>query len=246
MTVLDTARRSAASATTSFLYRVDGSASWKVGTSHIIVSVSGPIEVNKRDELPDVATVEIVVRPDTGVTSTREQFLQDRIRKVFATVIVLDLHPRTLIQIVVQIVQSGDSKMLNTMTLSASINATYMALLDAGVPVRSTVSATSIIYYKTQADEVSSWPGGVGVLIDPSRTELERIEQDIMSVHTVAYELKGGKIERLVLSESVGSFTEDQVLEAYDSAAKICQSTNETMREAVINGVQQKSRWRET
>ncbi|KAK9240211.1 ribosomal protein S5 domain 2-type protein [Lipomyces kononenkoae] len=241
MTVQDIVRPSAASAKTSFLYRVDGSASWTVGTANVIVSVSGPIEVNKREELPDVATVEIVVRPGTGVTSTREQFLQDRIRKVFAPVIVLDLHPRTLIQIVVQIVQSGDTKMLNTMTLSASINATYMALLDAGVPVRSTVSATSIIYYKTQAQTSKA-----AVLIDPTRTELERIEKDILSVHTVAYELKGGKIERLLLTESVGSFTEDQVFECYDSAAKICESTNETMREAVINGVQRKSRWRET
>ncbi|KAK9331328.1 ribosomal protein S5 domain 2-type protein [Lipomyces starkeyi] len=242
MTVLDITRPSPASAITSFLYRVDGSASWKIGTAYVVASVSGPMEVNKRDELPDVATLEIVVRPDVGVTSTREQFLQDRIRRVVAPVIALELLPRTLIQIVVQIVQSGDTKILNTITLSASINATYMALLDAGVPLRSTVSATSIIYYTAATSDASK----TNVLIDPTRAELEKIEKDIASVHTIAYELKGGKIERLLLSESVGSFTEDQVFECYDTAANICEETNRTMREAVTKSVQQKSRWRET
>ncbi|KAJ8103857.1 ribosomal protein S5 domain 2-type protein [Lipomyces tetrasporus] len=242
MTVLGPAQRSPATATTAFLYRVDGSASWTVGTAHIIVSVSGPMEVNKRDELPDIATLEIVVRPDVGVASTREQFLQDRIRRVVGPVIALELHPRTLIQIVVQIVQSGDTKTLNTIALSASINATYMALLDAGVPVRSTVSATSIVCYGT-----SSIQGGLttGVLIDPTRPELEKIEKDITSVHTIAYELKGGQIERLLLSESVGTFTEDEVFECYDTAAKVCEETNGTMREAVTKSVQQKGGWRD-
>ncbi|KAK9322409.1 hypothetical protein V1517DRAFT_260322 [Lipomyces orientalis] len=201
------------------------------------------MEVNKRDELPDVATLEIVVRPDVGVASTREQFLQDRIRRVVGPVIALELHPRTLIQIVVQIVQSGDTKALNTIALSASINATYMALLDAGVPLRSTVSATSIVCYATSSTQAALTTGGV--LIDPTRPELEKIEKDITSVHTIAYELKGGQMERLLLSESVGSFTEDEVFECYDAAAKVCEETNRTMREAVTKSVQQKGRWRD-
>lgn len=55
-------------ASASFLFRADGSASWQVGNAHLIASVSGPMEVSKRDEQPTVATLEVTVRPDIGVS----------------------------------------------------------------------------------------------------------------------------------------------------------------------------------
>lgn len=53
----------------SFLPRSDGSASFSQGRTSVIASVNGPMEVRIRDELPQEAYVEVIVRPAIGVTS---------------------------------------------------------------------------------------------------------------------------------------------------------------------------------
>ncbi|KAK7203126.1 ribosomal protein S5 domain 2-type protein, partial [Myxozyma melibiosi] len=180
--------------TTSFLFRADGSASWKVGSAHLLASVSGPMEVSKRDEEPTTAALEVVLRPDVGLSSPREQYLQDRIRKALTPVIILDLNPRTLIQLVIQIVESGDLQTHNRIALAAAINAAYLALLDAGIPMRST--------------------------------------------------LKGGAVERLLMSENSGMFSTERLFECYEIAAKVCVETNGVMREVVAKGVERLDTWR--
>ncbi|KAK9479037.1 ribosomal protein S5 domain 2-type protein [Lipomyces japonicus] len=228
-----------ASTKTALLFRADGSASWKVGNAHLIASVSGPLEVLKKDEQPTVATIELVVRPHIGVTSTTEQYIQDRIRKVISPLIILELHPRTLIQIVIQIIQSGDLRKMNTLALSAGINATYMALLDGGIPLRSTVSACSLIHVQQQ-------DGSNLILVDPNLKELQSHQDNIRSVHTFAYEIKTGKIERLLLSESTGKFTSEELFDFYDRAADICVRTNLVMRRSIIATAEKQNRWKET
>lgn len=56
-----------ASAALSTLYRADGSASYTNNGLSVIASVNGPIEVQRRDELPEEATIDVVVRPASGV-----------------------------------------------------------------------------------------------------------------------------------------------------------------------------------
>lgn len=55
---------------TSLLKQVDGSASWKQGGTTVIASVTGPIEAKSRDEVPTAATLDLVVRPAIGLSST--------------------------------------------------------------------------------------------------------------------------------------------------------------------------------
>lgn len=57
----------AISATLSLLPRADGSATFKCGLTSAIASVSGPMEVRPRDELPDKTFIEVIVRPAVGV-----------------------------------------------------------------------------------------------------------------------------------------------------------------------------------
>lgn len=56
-----------ASAVLSTLYRADGSATYKSNGSSVIASVNGPIEVQRRDELPEEAAIDVAARPATGV-----------------------------------------------------------------------------------------------------------------------------------------------------------------------------------
>lgn len=53
----------------SHLHRADGSATYTYNGYCIIGAVNGPIEVQRRDELPEEATVEVNVRPAAGVGS---------------------------------------------------------------------------------------------------------------------------------------------------------------------------------
>jgi exosome complex component RRP46 len=54
----------------SHLHRADGSATYTHNGYSIIGAVNGPIEVLRKDEMPEEATVEVNVRPAIGVGST--------------------------------------------------------------------------------------------------------------------------------------------------------------------------------
>lgn len=54
-------------ATLSPLHRADGSATFSENGYTVIGAVNGPIEVQRRDELPEEATVDVIVRPAAGV-----------------------------------------------------------------------------------------------------------------------------------------------------------------------------------
>ena len=49
------------------LRRADGSATHSAHGFSVIAAVNGPVEVQRRDELPEEATVDVVVRPAAGV-----------------------------------------------------------------------------------------------------------------------------------------------------------------------------------
>lgn len=51
----------------SHLHRADGSATFSQNGYTVIGSVNGPIEVQRRDELPEEAAVDVIVRPAVGV-----------------------------------------------------------------------------------------------------------------------------------------------------------------------------------
>jgi len=55
------------SASLSTLKRANGSATYSQGGYKIICAVNGPIEVQRRDEIPDQAAIEVNVRPVSGV-----------------------------------------------------------------------------------------------------------------------------------------------------------------------------------
>lgn len=119
-------------------------------------SVSGPIEVQIRDEKLDEATVEVVVRPAKGVPSTKERLMESILRSAFEPVILGGMMPRTLVQIVIQILKDDGS------VLAAAVNAITVALLDAGIPMKHMVAAITVTI--DQNDEL---------VLDPTAVELE-------------------------------------------------------------------------
>ena len=51
------------------LHRADGSATASANGYTVVGAVNGPLEVQRRDELPEEATIEVNIRPATGVAS---------------------------------------------------------------------------------------------------------------------------------------------------------------------------------
>jgi exosome complex component RRP46 len=49
------------------LHHADGSAAYSANGYSVLAAVTGPIEVQRRDELPEEAAVDILVRPAGGV-----------------------------------------------------------------------------------------------------------------------------------------------------------------------------------
>jgi exosome complex component RRP46 len=59
------------SAVLSSIYGTDGSVTFSQNGYTIIGAVNGPIEVQRRDELPEEASIDVIVRPAAGVAGTR-------------------------------------------------------------------------------------------------------------------------------------------------------------------------------
>lgn len=51
----------------STLHRADGSATFSQNGYTVIGSVNGPIEVQRRDELPEEAVIDVTIRPAAGI-----------------------------------------------------------------------------------------------------------------------------------------------------------------------------------
>ncbi|KAG0231861.1 Exosome component 5 [Actinomortierella wolfii] len=209
------------------LNRADGSAQFDFGGTSVLCSVVGPAEVKIRDEKLDKATLEVVARPLIGVPGVKDKTIEQNIRETLEPLVLSGLHPRTLLQIVVQTMKDDGC------VLSTAFNAVILALIDAGVPLNSILgSVTCIVDSKTNQ-----------ILLDPTREELAQAK----STHVFVFDNKapqksesetvtvdGDPVEGHVLfCESTGVFTETEYLECYQACYRGVQTVHGFIRTAV-------------
>ena len=123
------------------LNRADGSAEFSKTGYSVVAAVNGPIEVQRRDEIPEEAAVDVVVRPAAGVggfdqlrillqttkfadvgLGLRERHLESIIQNTLRNIILVSAHPRTLIQVTLQIVSSpADDSVTGSLPQAASV-----------------------------------------------------------------------------------------------------------------------------
>jgi len=152
------------------LSRADGSARFGFGNTQVLASVSGPIEVRLASELPSRAALEIVVRPLVGFPGTCEKLFGKRLRQVLEQMLLLNHHPRTLVQLVLQSLSSHPStgSTINGSVAAAFINAASLSLLHASsVPMQGVICAAAV-----GKERIS---GNLVLDPDPLRTDLESI-----------------------------------------------------------------------
>lgn len=129
------------------LRNADGSALIEQGKNKIIVAVYGPREVHpKHQMLPDKAIIRVkyhmapfsVPERKSPAPSRREIELSKVIREALEPAILLEMFPRTAIDVFIEVLQADGG------TRCASITAAAVALADAGIPMRDLVAAIAV------------------------------------------------------------------------------------------------------
>lgn len=207
----------------------DGSSEWRVETEtlpdiRLISSVNGPLEVKYRDELPTQASVELIIRPATGLPTFREVWLQDRVFKCIDAIMLRDAIPRSLVQVVIQVLEGRDL----WRELSGCINVLSLALVSAGIPLKALVAAVTV------------WTDDVHAS--------ERPFQDAQAQHTIAFKFSNGPdelVQELTFCESNGSFSWQILRKAIELAESLTNSIYRSMRESVGEEAQDRFVWKE-
>ncbi|KAL1646262.1 exosome non-catalytic core subunit rrp46 [Didymella pomorum] len=219
--------------TLTHLNRADGSATYTHNGYAIIGAVNGPIEVQRRDEQPEEATLEVNVRPSAGVGSKhivlwpvrkdfidpyvapRERHLETLLYNTLRSIILTRLIPRTLVQITLQVrslPEEDSSAGVNTSLtlLPHLLHTAFLSLLSASIPLSTTLTSVLVAYPSSTAK--SSTP-----LLTPTANELLRAKP-IRSTHVFAF--SGDR--RLLLNESDGKFSYEEWEEACEMAEEAC------------------------
>lgn len=212
-------------ASTGILSQVDGSSQVECQDTKVLCSVSGPIEPKARQELPTQLALEVIVRPAKGVPSTREKLIEDKLRAVLTPIISLYQYPRQLCQITCQVLESGENEYeFSIKELSACINSSFLALIDAGISLNSTVASVPLAILENK------------VIVNPTNEQLLKSQ----SVHILALELvNGGKlVKNVLLLDSNGDFREEELFKVLSKGEQECLLLAQELRKVIDKKVQ--------
>lgn len=88
------------------LHRADGSATYISPNGYLVLgAVNGPVEVQRRDELPEDAHIEVNVRPHDGIGQVKERHLEAIVSNTLRDVVFLHMFPRQMVQLTLQILK---------------------------------------------------------------------------------------------------------------------------------------------
>lgn len=219
-----------------------GSALVRMGLTTVLARVMGPTDcTRKADELPDRAILEVQLRPVPYAPSTGDRRQvnpqSDRriveqatlIRRALEAGVLLRLHPRSRISIDITVLADDGGR------LSAAINASCLALVDAGIPMRDLVCACAVVAPPGFTVANSSDGGSDGpsspestALIDPNRKEIQRYGYDAPAHLPVAAMPQLGSVVLAQCESRLGDVS--AAAELLEAALVGCQSVFDIMR----------------
>jgi exosome complex component RRP46 len=91
------------------LNRADGSVRHSQGDSEVIVAIFGPKEVQVNKEFPDKATIQVIFKPKTKFQTNVEKEYENILKDTFEDIILTKDYPRSLISIIVQVINDEGS-----------------------------------------------------------------------------------------------------------------------------------------
>ena len=199
------------------LDKADGSAYVEQGKNRILVAVYGPREAHpKHIALPDRAVVRCryhmapfsTEERKSPAPSRREMELSKVMREALEPAVLSENYPRTTIDIFVEVLQSdGGSR-------CAAINGASLALADAGIPMKSLVSACAVGKIEGQ------------IALDLSDLEDKYGEADMPIALMPSF-------SKITLVQMDGSLTLEEFAKAVDMAVDICKQIHEMQKTAL-------------
>ncbi|KAI4863718.1 hypothetical protein F4820DRAFT_361236 [Hypoxylon rubiginosum] len=199
----------------SHLQNADGSATFSYAGYTVVGAVNGPIEVQRRDEIPEEAAVDVIVRPAAGVGGTRERHLESLIQSTIRQIILVENFPRTLIQIILQVTATPENEYVNAKVVQANSNlailpallqTAVLSLLSAALPLTATLTSTALaIVPDGQSKKIT---------LNPSPREIEVSR----SFHVFSFTSH----DELILVESEGNFTMKEWDDVFAAAQRQC------------------------
>ncbi|MCJ1287395.1 exosome non-catalytic core subunit rrp46 [Xylographa opegraphella] len=201
--------------TLSPLQRADGSASYSWNGYSVLAAVNGPVDVQRRDELPEEAAVDVIVRPAAGIGGVRERHLEGIIQRTLRHIILVVSYPRKLIQVTLQVTGTpeGDSKSekltqasSNLQILPPLLQASVLALISASIPL--TLLVTSTLVAVDSHGNLNHNPSPLEIAV-------------AASLHALAFSSQG----RLLVAESEGLFDMDTWERVTEEGSRQCRDS---------------------
>lgn len=133
-------------------------------------------------------------------------------------------YPRSEIQIIVQILESGENDQFTCMELSCAVNSIYLSLLNAGIGLESGFLSS-----------FSACVGDEDVILRPNKDELNNSKSHNVSVFSIVE----GKCDELIYSDSLGKTSEQELFNILhltsNDIEKINVKIQETIQDTLIN-----------
>jgi exosome complex component RRP41 len=199
------------------LKKANGSATFKFGNSYALSAVFGPKEMHPRHLLdPEKAVLKCKysmapfstqqrIRPGY---SRRSIEISKVINEALSNVIFFEDHPRTGLDVFIQILQADAS------TRCTGLNAASLALADAGIPMKDLVSSVAVGKVDGQ------------IVLDVDGPEDNYGEVDLATA-TV-----GGK-DKFVLLQMDGIVTKKEFMQMIELAKNACKEIYEKQKQAI-------------
>lgn len=184
----------------SCLYRADGSALWKSGSTQVLAGVYGPIAAQNMAKEEEESIVSVLIKSGQAQQIIFEY--KTFITNVLSSCIDTAKYPRTVVEVVLQDIQSGGS------LLSSLIHAAVAALIDAGVDLLYLPVATTCLVKNASTS----------ILLDPVTSEEEEDgSSSIVLVNECSQPTK------ILGSHTIGSgLPLDQFLSCQQVASRAC------------------------
>ncbi|KFA66315.1 hypothetical protein S40285_01879 [Stachybotrys chlorohalonatus IBT 40285] len=197
----------------SSLPKADGSATYSYNGYTVTAAVNGPVEIQRRDENPFEAVIDVTVRPAAGVGATAERHLESILQATLRQLIPIREFPRTVIQVTLQVVDTPENPYANAKIVQAQLDlsiipallhAAILGLLAGAVPMKGIATAVTLAIRDG---------GDQSIVVEPTVVEADQAK----SIHVLGFTSS----DELLLVESKGAFT----LEEWNRVLEIGQTT---------------------
>ncbi|GCC31401.1 exosome complex component RRP46 [Chiloscyllium punctatum] len=193
----------------SLLSRPDGSACFTQGDTTVLAAVYGPAEVKVSKEIFDKATLDVLLKPKVGLPSVSEKSKEQMIRNTCEATILTALHPRSSITVVLQVIHDSGS------LLACCLNAACMALMDAGLPMKSVFCGVTCVI-DSNGD----------ILLDPT-TKMEKEAAAVLTFSIDSVE------KQLLMSSTKGLYSVEELQQCVAMCQKAAEKIFQFYRDSV-------------